>query len=348
MVKAMELNHWSDPRYVLGSTLAVLQAPLGDLLDQLSPVLAGLLPHRALAMLTGDCSRHPLRTHGEAALTEKVTSTELARLAGTVGVGAPWFGPAHLSGASRPVLAVVSAPAGSSGALLVVVPADGTPPTDMVRELVQHLWDLITLQVTERAAAADPAPLADSRVAASERARAIGELTDAHSAILTSLLGALRSRTLDDATARRTATDIAVSALIELRAAGDLDRALNEEAAEDAFARLADRLSPLTRYSEVSLQLIGPQQRDRSIPADIANAARAVVRGTVLTMLTRVTSAGSGWPGVSRRPNCASPCATTARASSRRTLSRSIASPTGSPRSTARWLWTRSLNGVPP
>jgi DNA-binding CsgD family transcriptional regulator len=282
---AMKLDDRSGPRHALASAFAVLEAPLGETLERLSTVLAELLPHRALATLTGDCARSPLTTHGEAALTEKITSAELARLAGTVVVGAPRFSQAALAGARRPVLAVASAPTGSTGALLVVIPAGHAPPTDPTQQLVQQLWDLVTLRLANFASAAHPAPLAGNRAAASERAKAISELTDAHTSTLTALLGALRSRTLNDVTARRSATDIAVSALIDLRAVSDRDRALSEETAGDAFARLADKLSPLTRYSDVSLELIAPQQRQRFLPADIANTARAVVRSAVLAML---------------------------------------------------------------
>ncbi|MEU6712741.1 LuxR C-terminal-related transcriptional regulator [Nonomuraea sp. NPDC046802] len=113
----------------------------------------------------------------------------------------------------------------------------------------------------------------------------IAELTGAHTAVLTAMLGALRSRSLDDATARRTATDIAVSALIELRATGDLDRVLSEETAGEAFARLTERLNPLIRYSDVVLELIPPRREHQLLPSDIANSARELARGTVLIML---------------------------------------------------------------
>jgi DNA-binding CsgD family transcriptional regulator len=280
----MTPEDWSDPRHVLAAALTVLRAPLDQTLPRLSDVLAEVLPHRAVAMLTGDCVRSPVVTHGEPGLTEAVTASELARLAGTVDIGRPWFGDAALAGASRPVLAVASAPPGSAGALLAVVPAGAGAPSAAQRELAQRLWDLTTVHVIDLLSEAEPVYLAESRVAASERARTIADLTEAHAATLTALLGPLRARGLDDATARRTATDLAVSALIELRAVGDRDRAVSEEPADEAFARLADKLSLLTRYSDVAIELVGPQRR-RSLPADVAKAARATVRGAVLTML---------------------------------------------------------------
>jgi DNA-binding CsgD family transcriptional regulator len=281
----MDLSAWSDPGHSLTLALSVLRTPPGQTLDRLSDVLSGLLPHRALAILTGDCARSPMRTHGDPALADKISSAELARLAGSVDIGTPFFGPALLAGASWPVLGLASAPSGASGALLVIIPDNGTEPAAPVRRLVQQLWDLACLHLAGYAAQAHPEPLAGNRAAAGERARVIAELSDAHASALTAMLGALRSRTLDDATARRTATDIAVSALIELRATSDLDRALSEETAGEAFARLTERLDPLIRYSDVTLELLQPRREHQLLPSDIANAARAVVRGIVLIML---------------------------------------------------------------
>ncbi|MEV4573881.1 LuxR C-terminal-related transcriptional regulator [Nonomuraea jabiensis] len=277
--------HLPDPPTALAAAASVLRAPTGGMLEPLSQALADFLPHRTVAMLTGDCARHPMKAYGETAITEKITSAELARVGGTVVVGEPWFGRARLAGEDLPVLAVASHPAGASGALLVVVTSVGDEPTGPVRELVQRLWDLVALQLMHRAENLPPADLSGNRLAAGERARVIAELTSIHAATLQSLLGTLRSRTLDDAAARRTATDLAVSALIELRAAADLDSTLSEEPAGAAFDRLTGKIAPLMRYSQVSLELAGPRDRDRALPADIANTAQALVRGAVVAML---------------------------------------------------------------
>ncbi|WP_240777002.1 helix-turn-helix transcriptional regulator [Nonomuraea basaltis] len=274
-----------DLRAVLAAAASVLQAPIGAMLEPLSQALAEFLPHRAVAMLTGDCARHPMKAYGETAITEKITSAELARVGGTVGVGEPRSGRVRLAGEDLPALAVASRPAGAAGALLVVVTSGENEPSGPVRDLVQRLWDLVALQLMHRAENLPPADLNGNRLAAGERARVIAELTNTHAATLQSLLSTLRSRTLDDAAARRNATDLAVSALIELRAAADLDSALSEEPAGTAFDRLTGKLAPLTRYSQVSLELAGPRDRDRAVPGDIANAAQALVRGVVVTML---------------------------------------------------------------
>lgn len=275
----------SDPRVVLAAVTSVLRAPIGGILAPLSDVLAEFLPHRGLAMLTGDCARHPMRTHGEEPLTSRITSGELARAGAAVEVGEPWFGHARLAGESHPALIVSSRPAGISGALLVIVTDGDSVPGPMARDLVQLLWELLAGHVSDRAAQLPPADLAGNRVAAGERARVIAELTDAHAATLASLLATLRSRRLGDAAARTAATDLAVSALIELRATGELDRSLSEQSAGAAFDQLAGRLGPLTRHSEVALELVGPRAAERSIPADVANAAQAMVRGCVVFML---------------------------------------------------------------
>ncbi|WP_052850418.1 LuxR C-terminal-related transcriptional regulator [Streptomyces avicenniae] len=281
----MDLRHGSDPAHTLASALTLLRATPGATLGRLSDVLAETLPHRALATLTGDCARSPMRTHGEPSLAGRVSSAELARIAGSVRVGAPFAGPAVFAGAVRPVLGAASAPPGASGALLVVVPEDDAALTEAVRRHVQQLWDLTCLHLSGYAAHAHPEPLAGSRVAAGERARVLAELTDAHSAALTAILGALRSRALDDAAARSAATDLAVSALVELRAAGGLDRVLSEETAGEAFARLTERLRALVRHSGAVLELVPPEQEGRALPGDVAHAARAVARGVVLVML---------------------------------------------------------------
>ncbi|SDD12006.1 regulatory protein, luxR family [Actinokineospora iranica] len=258
-----------------------MAAPLSETLERFSEILADVVAHRAVAMLTGDCARSPLMSHGAV----EATSSEMASLARLVDVGRPWYGEAVVGGTARPVLAVASAPSGSAGALLAVLPEDGVAPTRAEQEVAQQLWDLATLHVVDLLTEAVPVHMAENWAAASARSKAVAELTDAHATTLTTLLVTLRSKSLDDAAARRTAIEVAVSALIELRSALDQDRATSEETAGEAFARLADTLGLLTRYSDVALDLTGPEAAQRSLPADVANAARATVRDAVVIML---------------------------------------------------------------
>lgn len=199
--------------------------------------------------------------------------------------GHPWQGEAVLAGRLRPAVAVASAPAGSNGALLVLVRESAGPLPAQPLAVLQQLWELVTTHSHHRATDAAPVHAAASRASAGARARAIAELSGAHASALTAILAPLRSAALDDATARRSATELAVDALLGLRAGADLDRELSEEPAATAFARLADELRPLLRHSPVRLDLLPPAAGDRSVPADTAHTARAAVRSTVLTML---------------------------------------------------------------
>ncbi|WP_069467480.1 helix-turn-helix transcriptional regulator [Actinacidiphila rubida] len=288
----MQTEAWSTPQDALDRTLQVLGAPLSETMARLSEVLAPLVPHAAVARLSGVCAFTPAQSAGDGEVAGRISAAELGGLAGQVPIGRPWQGGARMAGVLRPVLAVSSAPEGveaapgGTGTLLVVV-RDGASPEpvpDDVARIVQRLWDLVTAHTARRTAEADPGQAASTRAAAGARARVIAELTDAHSSALTSVLGTLRARALDDATARRAAADLAVAALARLRAGADLDRELTEEPADAAFARLADELRPLLRHSPVELDLRGPGSR-RSLPVTPAHGARTAVRAAVLAML---------------------------------------------------------------
>ena len=199
-------------------------------------------------------------------------------------VGEPWQGRATVAGRSAP-----SSPPPprrrTPAPCCVLVRADGAPPLDAgTLAVLQAVWDVVALRATQRIADAQPTDLTASRVAASERARVATELTDAQGATLAGLLGTLRARNLDDRAARRAATDLAASALVDLRAAAERERVLGDEPAGEAFARLRDELDPLVHYSSARLEFAGPET-DRPLPGTVAQAARAIVRGTVLTML---------------------------------------------------------------
>ncbi|WP_323185016.1 helix-turn-helix transcriptional regulator [Kitasatospora purpeofusca] len=301
---------WEDAEGVLTLAAEVLRTPRVTILPKLSEVLAGLVPHLAVAQLSGVCTYSPANAVGPEELSAGITGTELARLAQEVTPGRPWQGEAVLGGRPRPAVAVASAPPGSNGALLVLVRPAPTGPTgpavprgrtggradgrapespeplpERSLGLLQQLWELVTTHSHHRAVDAAPAQAAASRASAGARARAIAELSGAHASALSAILGPLRSAGLDDATARRNATELAVTALLDLRSAGDLDRELSEEPAATAFARLADEIRPLLRHSPVRLDLLAPTEGDRSVPTDTAHTARTAVRSTVLAML---------------------------------------------------------------
>ncbi|MEE4418207.1 LuxR C-terminal-related transcriptional regulator [Streptomyces bugieae] len=268
----------------LTAAYEVIRQPLGDILPRLSEVLSEVVPHRAAAELSTHCAHSPFKTAGDPEITGRLSTADLAPLLATGTPGRPWQGTLDLAGAERPVLAVTSHATPRGAVLLLVREAGATPVDESGTALVQALWDIVTSHFERLAAEAMPGALARSRTAAGTRARVIAELGEAYSAALTGVLGVLRSRALDDAAARATATDLAVSALVELRAEAERDQQIAEEPADQAFARLAESLRPMVRYSPVRLEL-GTPDSVRTLAADVAHTARAVVRAVLMKAL---------------------------------------------------------------
>ncbi|MGJ0387813.1 LuxR C-terminal-related transcriptional regulator [Microbacterium sp. CGR1] len=134
----------------------------------------------------------------------------------------------------------------------------------------------------------DATPTIDSpalRRAQQEGARALSELGDRHAVTLESLLAILRSDRLDDRAARNLAIEAAASALVQLRVASDqhLDAVL--EPVVGAFARLQSDLRPLERFGDLDLQFVEPPTTGRALPSEVAHAARAIVRNSVLAIV---------------------------------------------------------------
>ncbi|KAB8168744.1 LuxR family transcriptional regulator [Streptomyces sp. 3MP-14] len=280
----------AGPERLLTGVVDLLRAPLPEVLGRLSKVLAGVVPHHTLLLLTGDCAASALKWHGDATLTGPGALAELRRLAEEVAMDEPCFDRAALgpAGERHPVLAVPARPSGSAGALLAVVLDEdrAAPPTRARARIAWLLWQLTSVHIATLNARMEPAKLGVGRAVADERARLAAELTDAQAMALTTVLGALRSRALTDAAARATATDLAAAALVELRA-GERgpDAAGPAESVADVFSRLADKLVLLMRHNDVRLELGEPDEPARLLPAPVAGAAYATVRGAVLTML---------------------------------------------------------------
>ncbi|MER7620758.1 LuxR C-terminal-related transcriptional regulator [Streptomyces sp. NPDC126503] len=277
----------------LTTAYEILRQPLGDILPRVSAALAPIVPHVGAAELSTHCAHSPFKTAGG---TELLTAAELAPLLDAGVPGKPWQGTATVGGRERAVVAVAS-DATLRGSVLVLVRENGSAPAGPDELAVaQALWDLVTSHFDRFASEALPGALARSRTAADTRARVIAELTATHAAALSGVLAVLRSRALDDTTARATATDLAATALVETRSAWHRDRALAEEPAQEAFGRLADELRPLLRHSPVRLDLGAPDSA-RSLPADVAHSARAIVRSLLLIVLEQepVRRVHVGW-----------------------------------------------------
>jgi DNA-binding CsgD family transcriptional regulator len=130
-----------------------------------------------------------------------------------------------------------------------------------------------------------PIPSPATRALLDAHARDLAEQADRHAVVLESLLAVLRSRRLDDRAARTTAIDTAASALVAARTRGAHTRNAGVEPVVGAFARLTADLRPLVRYGDLDLQFVEPPSTGRALPAEVATAARAIVRTAVLALV---------------------------------------------------------------
>lgn len=118
-----------------------------------------------------------------------------------------------------------------------------------------------------------------------DHARDLTELMDRHGVALESMLAILRSARLDDRAARAMAIDAAATALVQLREVGDQQREHVLEPVVGAFARLQSDLRPLERFGDLDVQFVEPPATGRALPSEVARAARAIVRNSVLAIV---------------------------------------------------------------
>lgn len=271
------------PWPLLQSVAALADAPLTDIAERLRNSMFPYLKSSALVIFTEDCTGRPQKKAGEEEIISRVSIAELDTLRLALTDEKPYFGEAEIAGRTRPVLALEHP---SSHALLVITdPHSAVPGHDAGLDMVRYLWRIAARRIQEKIADAPPSYLLESRAASAERVRVTAELTDLHSTTLETLLAALRSSSLTDAAARTTVTDLAGKALISVRTLSDRTTDLVEEPVAKAFERLREELRPLTSFSGVEIQFIEPPHNGRALPGEVAHAARAIVRGLVLTMM---------------------------------------------------------------
>lgn len=256
---------------------AVIAGPLPDIAQRFSKFLQSTRPHQALVIFTRECTGRPRKVAGSPRIVDRITLDELDTVKQSISAGDVFDGAAVIAGIRRRIWAVRD----SSDSLLVLVPRNSEHDLPNAAELAAA-FGIVATSIQQQVAQASPDYLAESRAASSERARTIAELTELHEATLASILGTLRSNDLDDRRSRITASETASAALIALRSAGTADRALSEEAVTTAFARLQGELRPLLRHQDVTVDYVEPPADGRALPGEIANAARAMVRATVL------------------------------------------------------------------
>ena len=237
-----------------------------------------------MVIFTEDCTGRPQKKTGDEDIISRVSVPELDRLRAALPDADPWRTKATIAGQPRDVL-VMSYP--QSNALLVVTdpePVAGDMAEAEGLRLLSYLWSVTARRIQEKVADAPPAYLLESRAASAERLRVTAELIDQHSTTLETILAALRSTSLSDAAARSAVTDLTAKALVDLRTLSDRTTDLVEEPVTKAFERLREDLRPLMHFSGRDIQFIEPPLNGRALPGEVAHAARAVVRGLVLSM----------------------------------------------------------------
>ncbi|MCD1269223.1 hypothetical protein B5M43_010290 [Microbacterium sp. MEC084] len=256
----------------------VIHGPIRELPAALSRLLAPGAGHRALTILAADVDGGHRRGAGESSVLDQVPYLDLVEMRRRMSPGTVRRDTMVAEGAAEEVLLALS----RNGALLALA----GPTCDAEGErAVLDLWNIVSLRVQRLADTAPPSWLRLARMSAGERMEALTELADEYSTTLETVLAALRSRALDDAAARTTATGIAAAGLVHLRTVSDRVRTVAEEPVTTAFERLRDDLGPLVRYREIDMQFVEPPLDGRPLPSEVAHGARAVVRGTILAML---------------------------------------------------------------
>ncbi|MFF2316060.1 LuxR C-terminal-related transcriptional regulator [Arthrobacter sp. NPDC058097] len=275
---------------LLEAIASLSTASLGEIAQRLHEATLPYMRSRALVIFTEDCTGRPQKKSGDEDVISQVSIAELDAIKATLSGDETWQGRAPIGGREHPVVALPS----PTNALLVLVEPrpvtgeSGAEPSGQevtVPWLVRYLWNLAAERIREKVADAPPSYLIESRAASAERVRVTAELVDRHSTTLETLLAALRAPSLADDAARKSATDLAAKALVELRTLNDRTTELVEEPVATAFQRLREDLRPLMHFSGIDVQFIEPPVNGRALPGEVAHAARAIVRGLVLAMV---------------------------------------------------------------
>lgn len=284
-------EEWTRPTRVLEAVERILNEPIGGVLTGFSSVIADLVPHRALVMRTADCPREPVKLAGDAAITELVTSVELAHLAERAVPGAAVTVESVLAGSARPLVVTAST---DGRVVLVLVPT--AEPTAAALELLPRLWNVLHRDFDRKTAEIPAAHFPSNLAIAAARSRAIADMERTHAVALSGLLSVLRSSRLSDAVARRNAEELAVDALLELRASSVRDNELSTLAADEAFAALAADLAPMIRHADTSVELSAPDDATL-LPRDLTVVARDLTEALVLSAVERaaVTRVHASW-----------------------------------------------------
>ncbi|MDY6807717.1 MAG: LuxR C-terminal-related transcriptional regulator [Actinomycetota bacterium] len=256
---------------------AVIDGPLPEIAARFSRFVGPEWPHHALIIFTRECTGRPRKVAGDRDIVDRVTIDELDALKEATDPGTVATTTALIGGVTRDVRTVRD----ETDTLLVLITKPSRTISDdqaVSGDRLRGWFAIVSTSIRQQVAQASPDYLAESRAASSERARTIAQLTQTHEDALVAILGTLRARDLDDRTARSAAAETASAALIALRAVSDSDHKLATEDLDAAFARLRVELGPVAEQLRVDVDYVGPTTRGRTLPGEIAHAARAIVR----------------------------------------------------------------------
>ncbi|MFF3500255.1 LuxR C-terminal-related transcriptional regulator [Streptomyces sp. NPDC003247] len=260
----------------------VVEGPLHEIALRFSRCLSDRWPHTALVIFTRECTGRPRKVAGATDMVNKVTIAELEELKAQLRPGRAISTTAAVGGMNRTVW-VVRDPVDT---LLVLVPRAGRVRLPEPSTLAA-LFGIVATSIRQQVSQASPDYLAESRAASSERARTMAEMAAAQESALLSILNTLRSTALDDRRARTAATESASLALVALRSAQETDLALTEEPAQTAFTKLRKDMRQLLKHHGARVEFVPPAKAARTLPGEVAHAARAMTRTAVLAFIAQ-------------------------------------------------------------
>lgn len=269
----------------------VVASPVTELPNLLSRLLAEFVPHDALLLLSASATGGHVSSAGDREFAESLSLLDLDEHRRSLGPNSSRLTDLLVAGKSLPSLQLVS----GNGALVIMAnpfhgeELDDSGPTGRGAriERAAQVWNVVALRVQDLADAAPPDYLQLARESSGERMDALAELADEYSTTLASLLAALRSTSLGDRAARLTATSIAANGISRLRRASARIRTVTEEPVTTAFNRLREDIRPFTRHRDIDVQFVEPPEDGRPLPSEVAQGARAVVRGSILALVDR-------------------------------------------------------------
>jgi DNA-binding CsgD family transcriptional regulator len=265
----------------LAALADLVTAPTDELAESARAVLAPVLPHRALVLVSPAASGMPVRISAPNELRERLAAIDWLSIAGSA---IP-----DDDGASRVAVpdgiaglraAGWAASSGGSGVALIVG-AEHRLEIDPAQDWAAR--QVATLAAArQRGMGEDPSPgtLAFSHTIAHERDRVRWELASRHAATLTTLLKALRDVSHNGSRATppgvAMAIDLTSQALLELKASAKRNDAALYVGFAAAFAEAENELRNIVRASGLQLVTGVDGAEDGTLPRAIARAARVI------------------------------------------------------------------------